>query len=539
RGSGEREAGIGLGGDALHGEDSATRRGSVGEVYRDSYTKNEWVNDSGNYPRSVLKFKSERNHGHPTQKPQALAEYLIRTFSNRGDVVLDHCYGSGTTGAAAMGTGRSFIGVERDPMWFQKGRARILAAAGGGERPSPTTPVAANDVLPKIEQVPVALDGLMATEGLRLPAAPAQRLVNKCDARVEEVGALKVVDLFCGAGGLSLGFELASHEVVAAFDFWNRAVETYRLNFDHPVFELDLTDVALAVNAIRPYAPDLIAGGPPCQEFSSAGSRSEGGKANLTRTFAEIVSAIRPRMFVMENVGRASSSVAYRAAREIFKSAGYGLTERVLDASLCGVPQKRKRFFCIGILDGEDGVLNAFLDESFASQAMTVRDYMGSEIDFDHYYRHPRNYARRAVFSVDEPSPTIRGVNRPVPKTHKRHAGDTEHPAKVEALTQEHRARIQTFPVGFQWAGCKTEQDQMIGNAVPVELGRYIAKAISRYATHPVAALTDGHRIIGIEQSAAYCQMAGERLAAGQYGTGLNDNGAGHSVQQELIEDAA
>lgn len=125
-----------------------TRRGNIGEVYRDSYTKNEWVNDSSNYPRSVLKFASERSHGHPTQKPQALAEYLIRTFSNPGDVVLDHCYGSGTTGAAAMVTGRSFIGVERGDEWFAKGRARILAAAGGTELPSPTTPVAANDVAP-------------------------------------------------------------------------------------------------------------------------------------------------------------------------------------------------------------------------------------------------------------------------------------------------------------------------------------------------------------------------------------------------------
>lgn len=137
-----------------------TRRGKVGEVYRDTYTKDEWVNDSSGYPRSVLKFASERTHGHPTQKPQTLAEYLIRTYSNPGDVVLDHCYGSGTTGAAAMVTGRSFIGVERDDSWFAKGRARILAAAGGAELPSPTTPVAANDVQrvenvqPDIEQAP-------------------------------------------------------------------------------------------------------------------------------------------------------------------------------------------------------------------------------------------------------------------------------------------------------------------------------------------------------------------------------------------------
>ena len=130
-------------------KDAKTKRlGKVGEVYRNSFTKDEWVNDSSGYPRSVLKFASERTHGHPTQKPQSLAEYLIRTYSNPGDVVLDHCYGSGTTGAAAMVTGRSFIGVERDDSWFQQGRARILAAAGAGELPAPKTPVAANDVAP-------------------------------------------------------------------------------------------------------------------------------------------------------------------------------------------------------------------------------------------------------------------------------------------------------------------------------------------------------------------------------------------------------
>lgn len=104
-----------------------TRRGKVGAVYRDTYTKGEWTNDTANYPQSVLEFDCERDHGHPTQKPQALSEYLIRTYSNPGDVVLDHCYGSGTTGAAAMATGRSFIGVERDAVWFVKGRARILS----------------------------------------------------------------------------------------------------------------------------------------------------------------------------------------------------------------------------------------------------------------------------------------------------------------------------------------------------------------------------------------------------------------------------
>lgn len=136
-----------------------TRRGKVGTVYRDTYSKDEWVNDSSNYPRSVLEFDSERHHGHPTQKPQALAEYLIRTYSNPGDVVLDHCYGSGTTGAAAMVTGRSFIGVERDPTWFEKGRARTLSGIAANAGMPPEARVAASDA--RALEPPVAI-GLTA-----------------------------------------------------------------------------------------------------------------------------------------------------------------------------------------------------------------------------------------------------------------------------------------------------------------------------------------------------------------------------------------
>jgi DNA (cytosine-5)-methyltransferase 1 len=73
------------------------------------------------------------------------------------------------------------------------------------------------------------------------------------------------------------------------------------------------------------------------------------------------VTAIHPRWFVMENVDRAQKSGAYATARAVFKSAGYGLTETILDASLCGVPQKRKRFFCIGSLGAEDGFLSDYI----------------------------------------------------------------------------------------------------------------------------------------------------------------------------------
>lgn len=81
-----------------------------------------------NYPRSVLKIASEGKTVHPTQKPVALMEYLIRTYTPEGETVLDNCMGSGTTGVAARNTGRNFIGIERDPEYFKIAQSRILGA---------------------------------------------------------------------------------------------------------------------------------------------------------------------------------------------------------------------------------------------------------------------------------------------------------------------------------------------------------------------------------------------------------------------------
>lgn len=80
-----------------------------------------------NYPRSVLKVASEGKTVHPTQKPVAPMEYLIRTYANEGETVLDNCMGSGTTGVACKNTGRKFIGIERDPEYFCIAKERINA----------------------------------------------------------------------------------------------------------------------------------------------------------------------------------------------------------------------------------------------------------------------------------------------------------------------------------------------------------------------------------------------------------------------------
>jgi DNA modification methylase len=83
-------------------------------------------NTGERYPRSVLKILHDKDvKVHPTQKPVALMEYLIRTYTNECDTVLDNCMGSGTTGVACNNTGRKFIGIERDPAYFEIARRRV------------------------------------------------------------------------------------------------------------------------------------------------------------------------------------------------------------------------------------------------------------------------------------------------------------------------------------------------------------------------------------------------------------------------------
>lgn len=89
-------------------------------TFRDGYAQRYT-----NYPKNVLTFASERNTIHPTQKPVALFEYLIRTYTNPGELVLDNCMGGGTTAIACMNSGRDFIGFETDPDYFSIATKRI------------------------------------------------------------------------------------------------------------------------------------------------------------------------------------------------------------------------------------------------------------------------------------------------------------------------------------------------------------------------------------------------------------------------------
>lgn len=167
------------------------------------------------------------------------------------------------------------------------------------------------------------------------------------------------VDLFCGAGGMSLGFEQAGFNVVAGFDSEPRHIATYQSNFpSSKAFTVDLATASgkhlrnLAALGSGPI--DALFGGPPCQGFSLGGRRDLADPRNQQILhFARLVSELRPRYFVVENVeglllGHARSVVA--SFREQLRPGNYSVVEPigVLDASNFGVPQRRRRTFILG-----------------------------------------------------------------------------------------------------------------------------------------------------------------------------------------------
>jgi len=292
---------------------------------------------------------------------------------------------------------------------------------------------------------------------------------------------MNCVDLFAGCGGLSLGFQKAGVEILASVDNWDKAVEIYKKNFSHDCYLHDLTDEKGTIEIINRYMPDMIIGGPPCQDFSSAGKRDESlGRADLTYHFANIVCTYKPKWFVMENVERIKKSHILSDVVKQFEQSGYGLTATILNASFCNTPQARKRFFLVGSLTAKNNELTPTLRKGLKNKPMTIRDYLGESLGLKYYYRHPRNYSRRGIFSIDEPSPTVRGVNRPLPPGYKKHSGDPKdiELTDIRPLTTIERSYLQTFPREFKFSGTKTSLEQMIGNAVPVNLAEYVASCI-------------------------------------------------------------
>lgn len=171
------------------------------------------------------------------------------------------------------------------------------------------------------------------------------------------------VDLFAGAGGMSLGFSMQGYKLLGAIEIEKKYFETYKMN--HPELEeehLITGDICLEENKQKlveglAEKPDVIVGGPPCQGFSTAGWRNPNDKRNqLFKEFVNIVDKVKPDFFVMENVPGILTMRKGDAFKEIIKSfeeIGYFVNEPIkLNAEEFGVPQKRKRIFIIGSKNG-------------------------------------------------------------------------------------------------------------------------------------------------------------------------------------------
>ena len=163
-----------------------------------------------------------------------------------------------------------------------------------------------------------------------------------------------VLDIFCGAGGFSHGFEQAGYTVAAGIDNDEDAIETYNANHDGNGYCIDITSIKdpaewLSNQGIDATGVDVVIGGPPCQGFSVAGHRdADDPRNNLVHVFLDWVEALSPNLVMMENVKGILSmqeGAVIESVVERFESLGYNVEYRTLNAANYGVPQTRERVF--------------------------------------------------------------------------------------------------------------------------------------------------------------------------------------------------
>ncbi|WP_449540438.1 DNA cytosine methyltransferase [Ferdinandcohnia sp. Marseille-Q9671] len=191
-----------------------------------------------------------------------------------------------------------------------------------------------------------------------------------------------IVDLFCGAGGMSLGFKQAGYKIGFANDIEPSCIETY--SFNHPelpkeyIYHEDINNIIEEIDErVRYKDVDVVIGGPPCQGFSNANRQRiiDDPRNKLYKSFVKIVDKIQPKFFVMENV-QGMLSVASQV-QEDFEAIGYKLHCEVLNAIDFGVPQNRKRIIFIGNrlgFDNESIFSEINLQNAFLNRQYTLRD---------------------------------------------------------------------------------------------------------------------------------------------------------------------
>lgn len=315
------------------------------------------------------------------------------------------------------------------------------------------------------------------------------------------------VDLFCGAGGLSKGFELSGLDGVCGLDFFNEACMTYKRNFNHPIINGDIRDpeikkqfYATVRQQLGDRNLDIVAGGFPCQGFSMAGNRIVDDPRNsLYKELIEIVVELQPNFVICENVKGLRTMLGGQVEKKIiedFKNIGYEMNVTTLCAADYYTPQKRERVIFIGNRIGKKNYHPGPMlsPKDYITTGQTIADLMTHPEDeaFNHVPTKHREDMAKKIMETPEGESLYKGYSdawkkcpwdAPSCTIKENHGGVNLHPKLPRVLTAREMARLQSFPDTFIFEGKKNKQLVQIGNAVPPLLGKAIGLAV-RYSNN-------------------------------------------------------
>ncbi len=310
------------------------------------------------------------------------------------------------------------------------------------------------------------------------------------------------VDLFCGAGGLSKGLEMAGLQGICGLDFFKEACMTYNRNFNHPFINGDIKDPENKQRFYETVRKELngrklsiVAGGFPCQGFSMAGNRIVDDPRNsLYKELIDIVVELQPDFVVCENVKGLRTMLGGLVEKKIiedFKEIGYDMNVTTLCAADYYTPQKRERVIFIG---NKIGVKNyhpqpLLSPSEYITTGQAIADLMEHPTDeaFNHVPTKHRPDMEKKIMETPEGMSLYKGYsdawkkcpwNEPSCTIKENHGGVNLHPKLPRVLTAREMARLQSFPDDFIFEGKKNKQLVQIGNAVPPLLGKAIGLAV-------------------------------------------------------------